>query len=73
MAQAGKGKPTKQVADERKERESARFGSTQGVRSIHRLDRNSDEKGGKGGGLVEGGRRAPSGGPQRSNRVAHTR
>ncbi|MDQ2643057.1 MAG: hypothetical protein M3020_04535 [Myxococcota bacterium] len=74
MAQAGKGKPTKQVADERKERESARFGSTQGARSIHRLDRSSsDEKGGKGAGMVEGGRRAPSGGPQRSNRVAQTR
>ena len=74
MAQSGKGKPTKQVADERKEREAARFGSTQGVRSVHRLDRSgSDEKGGRGAGTVEAGRRAPSGGPQRSHRAGTSR
>jgi hypothetical protein len=66
MAHAGKGKPTKQVADERKERETARAGDAQPGRSVHRFDRSkSDEKGGKGGGNVEDARKIPSGGQQR--------
>jgi len=65
MAQAGKGKPTKQVADERKEREAERPDGQQPARTIHRLDRSqSDEKGGKGAGNVERARREPTGGQQ---------
>lgn len=65
MADAGKGKPTKQVADERKERESEYAGDQQPARTIHRFDRSqSDEKGGKGAGNVEDDRKLPSGGPQ---------
>ena len=68
MAQTGKGKPSKQVADERKEREVERPDDPQRARSVHRLDRSrSDEKGGKGAGNVEDARRAPSGGAQRPN------
>lgn len=70
MAQAGKGRPTKQVADERKERETARAGEAQPGRTVHRLDRSqSDEKGGKGAGNVEDARRIPSGGHQRRNQT----
>jgi hypothetical protein len=60
-----KGKPSKQVADERKEREVERPDDPQRGRTIHRLDRSaSDEKGGKGAGNVEDDRKLPSGGPQ---------
>jgi hypothetical protein len=68
---ANKGKPTKQVADERKERETERPDDPQRGRTIHRLDRSgSDEKGGKGAGNVEDDRRIPSGGPQKRNSSA---
>jgi hypothetical protein len=46
-----KGKPSKQQADERRERELETPNDPQPPRTIHRLDRSrGDEKGGKGAG-----------------------
>jgi hypothetical protein len=64
-----KGKPNRQDADQRQERELARPKDPQPARSAHRLDRSrSNEKGGRGAGNVEDARKMPSGGVQRPNR-----
>jgi len=62
-----KGKPSKQVPDERKELEQETLSDPQPPKTIHRFDRSAeDEKGGTGAGVVYDDRRVPPGGFQKT-------